>query len=363
MTLPVVTRLLASGYRLLPMASTATAPARPADGAPPLGEQAGPDGLPWHRARVQGRAATYARTGQGMPAVLLHGWGLGHRAYRAAIERLVDLGCEVWAPALPGFGGTTGLPAGEASIQAYADWVADFLHEVGVDEPVLLLGHSFGGGVGIAAAHRHPSKVHALVLVNSIGGATWRAATEADEERLLADRPWWDWGLHFPRDLLPVEQGRRVLPVVLREAVPNLLRNPVAMYRAGELARTADLTPELEELKERRLPVMVLWGARDGVVPRASFEALCRAVGAEGEVVDGTHSWLLADPAAFGEVITNAVEVARLARESSTGVLGDEDRAVAPTRRARLAARWRAWRARGAERRAGRRAEQTVRQR
>ena len=60
---------------------------------------------------------------------------------------------------------------------------------------------------------------------------------------------------------------------------------------------------------------MVLWGTRDGIIPRESFDALCAAVGTEGKVVDGSHSWLLADPDGFGEVITNAVEVARVARE------------------------------------------------
>jgi pimeloyl-ACP methyl ester carboxylesterase len=316
-----------------------------------------PGALPWERTRVQGRTATYAHVGaseQGdrVPTVFLHGWGLGHRAYREAIQRLVQQGCEVWAPALPGFGRTTGLPAG-ADLDAYGDWVAEFLEAVGVGEPVLLVGHSFGGGVSIATAHRHPGLVRALVLVNSIGGATWRQADDG-AELTLADRPWWDWGLHFPRDLLPWHQGRRVLPVVLREAVPNLLRNPVAMYRAGELARAADLTAELEELKRRRLPVVVLWGTRDGVVPRASFDALCRAVGAEGHVVEGTHSWLLADPVAFGEVITNAVEVARLAREAAGTPVAPTDGDRLVRRRDRARAWWRRRRARGPARRAKR---------
>ena len=42
---------------------------------------------------------------------------------------------------------------------------------------------------------------------------------------------------------------------------------------------------------------------------------MCVAVGAEGRVIDGAHSWLLADPDAFGEVITNDLNVARLARD------------------------------------------------
>ena len=132
--------------------------------------------------------------------------------------------------------------------------------------------------------------------------------------RKLAERPLWDWGIHFPSDLLPVPQLTKVLPVVLGDAVPNFLRNPQAMWRVAKVARTADLTAELEELKRRRLPVVVLWGERDRIIPKASFDALCNAIGSEGEVVSGNHSWLLADPDTFGEVMTNVVSVASVAR-------------------------------------------------
>ena len=68
-------------------------------------------------------------------------------------------------------------------------------------------------------------------------------------------------------------------------------------------------------LRERKLPVVVLWGARDGVVPRAAFDAMCTALESQGEIVEGSHSWMLADPDQFGEVMTNHVEVAKLARQ------------------------------------------------
>ncbi|MBV8385358.1 MAG: alpha/beta hydrolase [Acidimicrobiia bacterium] len=130
----------------------------------------------------------------------------------------------------------------------------------------------------------------------------------------MAQRPLWDWGIHFPSDMLPVPHLTKVLPVVLEDAVPNLIRNPGAMWRVAQVARTADLTAELEELKRRRLPVVVLWGEKDRIIPKESFDALCKAIGSEGEVVTGNHSWLLADPDAFGEVMTNVVSVASVAR-------------------------------------------------
>src|SRR3954452_20950252 len=86
------------------------------------------------------------------------------------------------------------------------------------------------------------------------------------------------------------------------------------MWRVAQVARTADLTAELEELKRRRLPVVVLWGEKDRIIPKESFDALCSAIGQQGEVVAGNHSWLLADPDAFGEGMTNVVSVASVAR-------------------------------------------------
>ena len=298
---------------------------------------------PARTVEVGARAARYHVDGDGLPVVFLHGWGLGHRSYRHSLDRLVELGCRVWAPALPGFGGTAALPAG-AGLDDYGDWVAAFLDAVGLDEPVFLIGHSFGGGVAISTAHRHPDRIRTLVLVNSIGGAAWEAPAgdEGEPGRTLAERPLWDWGRHFTRDLFPLHRAGRVLQAVLPDALGNLVRNPFSLWRVGTLARNADLLVELGDLKARGLPVVVLWGVRDGVIPQASFDAMCRAIGADAEVVDGSHSWLLADPDAFGELLTNAVQVAAVARAA------EQAPAPGPSRwYERVRARWRAGRERG----------------
>jgi pimeloyl-ACP methyl ester carboxylesterase len=264
--------------------------------------------LQWERTVVDGRTALYATAGDGPPVVLLHGWGLTHRTYRRALTALVEQGMQVWAPALPGFGGTAPLPA--LSLAGYATWVVRFLDAVGLTEPVTLVGHSFGGGVAIRTAHDAPDRVTRLVCVNSIGGSAW--TEQRGVVRSLAQRPLWDWGLHLQADLLPWRQATRVLPVVLGDALPNLVRNPGALWRVGHLARTADLTAELEELKRRELPVVVLWGRDDNVLPPACLASLRGALGdPEVITVKGNHSWLLSDPRVFGEVMTNVVGLVR----------------------------------------------------
>jgi pimeloyl-ACP methyl ester carboxylesterase len=284
--------------------------------------------LEWHRTEVSGRVASYGVGGSGDPIVFLHGWGLSGRTYKAALKRLLARGFQVWAPALPGFDGSEALPPGGDNLAHYARWVDEFLDAVGVTEPVVLMGHSFGGGIAIQTAHDWPERVRGLVLINSIGGSAWRH--DGSVITSIAERPLWDWGLHFPSDVLPLRQLRRVLPVVLGAAIPNALRDPRAFWHAAHIARYADLTGELQELKARRLPVVVLWGQRDELVTRASFDALCENLGNPLSVtVDGSHSWMLADPDVFGEIITNVIPVAMSARTDAI----DEVVTLAPKRR------------------------------
>ena len=264
------------------------------------------------RTWVQGRPAAYSMAGEGMPVVLLHGWALAQHTYRRVIEEIAEQGCMVIAPSMPGFGGSGDLGGEAFSLAGYATWIADLLDVLEIDEPAVLVGHSFGGGVAIKLAHDMPSRVRSLVLVNSIGGSAWRSGRTL---RSISERPLWDWGLHFPGDVWPVRQATRVLPVVVEDLLPNLLRNPRAIVRVANLARRADLRTELEALRDRGMPITILWGTRDGIIPRESFEALCVASGVEGTVVEGSHSWLLADPSHFGEVITNDVRVAQAARD------------------------------------------------
>ena len=266
--------------------------------------------MSWRTMLVDGRDASYGVAGDGPAVVFLHGWGLSHRTYRHGLERIVGHGARVLAPALPGFGGTAPLQSRQFALAGYADWVAAFIREVGVEGPVTLIGHSFGGGVALRTAHDHPELVGQLVLVNSIGGSVW--ANRGELPVLLADRPIWDWGLHLAAHALSVRSFTRVMPVIAADAVPNFLLHPGTLWKVGRLARDANLATELEELKQRGLPIVIVWGRDDTVLPWACAESLAVALGGPRVVtVPGNHSWLLADPRRFAEVITNVLGVAQ----------------------------------------------------
>jgi glycine cleavage system regulatory protein len=115
--------------------------------------------------------------------------------------------------------------------------------------------------------------------------------------------------MQFARELFPNRQGIEIALAMRDDLVSNLVRNPLGLVRAGNVARTVDLRDELSELHERGIPVLALTTDADGVVPREAFEALCSAVGAEGRILSGRHSWLLTEPDSFDAVLANVVEV------------------------------------------------------
>ena len=276
---------------------------------PTAGSDPGARSVSWEVASVDGHRVRYGIVGSGPSALFCHGWGLRPNAYARPIAAMSAAGCRVVAPSLPGFGGTPELPAAERTFAGYGAWVARFLDAVGVDDLALVAGHSMGGGVSTAFVHHQPERVASLLLANAIGGPTW--ALFPNEVRTMVQRPFWDWGRHFGSDLLHSPRTLRLLPVLLEDFIPNLMRNPLGMFRTGEFIRKADLVAEVSDIAARGIPVSVAWSDRDGLVPRSAFDDLRRAAGVEGVVVEGSHAWLIADPDVFGELAISALVDAR----------------------------------------------------
>ncbi|BCN48197.1 alpha/beta fold hydrolase [Prescottella equi] len=257
--------------------------------------------LRWRDVPVDGRTVPYGIAGSGTPVLFLHGFGLAPRTYAAAVERLAAVGVRVYAPALPGFGGTGALPHREHGFAGYGHWVARFLDAVGIDEPVPVVGHSFGGGVALASAHARVDRVSQLVLVNSVGGGAWSPSGTVREIR---HRPLWRWGASALADAVLTGTPGSAIASIAGASLRNAVRDPAALWRIGELARSADLRAEAEEVVDRGVPATLVWSSGDTFIPRASFESLRTAL-REPQVhrVAGCHGWLIGDPDGFGRAM------------------------------------------------------------
>src|SRR5487761_990016 len=103
-----------------------------------------------------------SRSGAGTPTVLaLHGWARTHRDFDAVLSPTDGAPLDAVAVDLPGFGATPPPPEAWGAAD-YAGCLGALLEEMAT--PVVVVGHSFGGRVGLQLAVDRPELVRALVL-------------------------------------------------------------------------------------------------------------------------------------------------------------------------------------------------------
>ncbi len=113
---------------------------------------------------IQGVDFAYSVEGEGLPVILMHGWGC-NRTTVASIERQLVDSFRVYNVDFPGFGEST-EPDSVWGVDDYTCLIEEMARREGIDSPILI-GHSFGGRVGILYASRNP--VSKLILVDAAG--------------------------------------------------------------------------------------------------------------------------------------------------------------------------------------------------
>lgn len=96
-------------------------------------------------------------------ALLVHGWSSSWYALSPLLD-LLSLRFRCLTVDLPGYGQSPPLP-GRTTIPDYADLLAELIAQVS-DGPVVLIGHSMGGMIGVTLALRHSASVGRMVLIS-----------------------------------------------------------------------------------------------------------------------------------------------------------------------------------------------------
>ena len=250
---------------------------------------------------VDGRTLAYWRAGTGPPLVLLHGGWSDGREWWPQLEGLSDE-FDVIAWDAPGCGGSSDPPE-DLGLDGFADAVADLVAAIDLDRPHVA-GLSFGGGLAIAVAQRHPDLARSLVLCSAYAG--WGGSLPADEvaarlERALeeAERPPAEW-VH---DYLPGFFASPVDPAVTARVVEIMLDVRRAGIRSMLPAfAAADLRGGLDAIT---VPTLLLYGEADVRSPRHIAEELHAAIaGSELVVLPGIgHVTNLEAPDRFNEIV------------------------------------------------------------
>ncbi len=234
--------------------------------------------FPWdrhqHRIRLDGREVNFVDAGEGPALVLLHGLGASWQSW---LENIPEFARDhrVVAMDLPGFG-CSEMPAGDISIEYYANWTFRVLDELGIVAGALV-GNSMGGFVAAEMAIRRPDRVQRLAVVSAaVFWQTYRRAQPLVQLARMSDAI-------VARALTRVTDDVATRPRLRSWALatagfryPHLIDKDLAHEMVRSARRTDGFLPALEaladfpleeELPKISCPALIVWGAHDTLVP------------------------------------------------------------------------------------------------
>ena len=240
------------------------------------------DGPEPETVEVGGRQIQYLKIGEaeGPPLVLLHGFGGDINIWVFNQEALATERA-VYAIDLPGHGGST-KDVGEGDLASFVDVVAGFMDAMGI-ENAHIFGHSMGGAVAGSLAISYPERVQSVALIASAGLG----------EEINGD---------YIEGFIAANRRKEMKNILgLLFADPNLVNrqlvNDVIRFKRLDgvdeaLRKTADkLFPggkqaDVPDLSRVEVPMLVVWGREDKVVPVSHSENVPEK--ARVEVLDDT---------------------------------------------------------------------------
>ncbi len=212
------------------------------------------------------RRITYQTAGQSGPnVVLVHCSNASHREWASLIELLQNR-FRCYAPDLIGYGESDPWPIDEpfdpyADVQVLAKLVAI------IGEPVMLVGHSYGGAVSLEFARQNPNQVKKMVLIEPVAFQLL-AVTQSTQE--------WQQVVRLAESVQraiaknnPVRAARNFMRYwggwVQWWLMPKKVRQNF-IRTIGKVAKEFDIIskvrPELSDYEQLNIPVRLIAGSR-----------------------------------------------------------------------------------------------------
>lgn len=225
-----------------------------------------------------------------MTIYLLHGWAHhGQQEEKWALVRaeLAKSGFETKLLKIPG------LSASLEEVWHLDDYVK-WLEQTLPSEPVILLGHSFGGQLAIRFAALFPQRVSQLILIDAAGRRPQNFTSKIKRfvffylakwgKRITSADNWRTWFYRLVR-----EKDYYIAPPQLRKTMSNILADEIV----------ADL-PKLTQ------STLIIWGAWDKVTPLSQGKLFAsRIANAKLEIIEtARHSPQFTHPQEVAQIIT-----------------------------------------------------------
>ena len=278
---------------------------------------------------LHGHRVCYRYAGSGPVIVLVHGITSNSTTWERVMPYLAER-FTVIAPDLLGHG-ESAKPRGDYSLGAYASGVRDILVALGHDHATFV-GHSLGGGIAMQLAYQFPERCERLVLVSSGGlgrelSFLLRAATLPGADVVLpviahsrlsavgrgVGRGLELFGLKAGTDIAEMARGHASLSDrEARSAFVHTLRTIVDP--GGQRVNAMDRLYLAENV-----PFLLIWGARDSVIPvKHGYAAHEHVKSSRLEVFpEAGHFPQLDDPQRFLDVLGDFMDTTEPNRSSA----------------------------------------------
>lgn len=210
-----------------------------------------------------------------MPIVLLHGTSASLHTWEGWVTALKSQR-RVISMDLPGFGLTGPMVDGDYRMERYVQFLTALLDKLGVQKAVLA-GNSFGGQLAWRMAVAHPERVGQLVLVDAAGYPTPSVSVPIGFR--IAKIPVLNTLMEvtLPRNM--VEASVRNVYGHPEKVTPELVdRYYDLTLRSGNraaLAKRFSQSPSgesVDAIATIKVPTLILWGARDRLIPPENGE-------------------------------------------------------------------------------------------
>lgn len=252
--------------------------------------------------RLEGLKLHYTDSEKGNKTiVLMHGWGCNHTTVASIEAVALSCGYRVINVDFPGFGESE-EPADVWGVEQYTRQIEALVRELGIVRPTLL-GHSFGGRVGILYSSRNP--VDKLILVDAAGIKPKRSLnyyrkvyTFKAMKRLMY--------LIYGR----YEAERRLDARRAKAGSSDYASATPMMRRILSKVVNEDLTDRLELIKA---PTLLIWGENDTATPLSDAQKMEKLIPDAGLVsFPGCgHYSFLDNPGQFAAVLRSFLRSGR----------------------------------------------------
>lgn len=196
---------------------------------------------------------SYLDLGEGTPIVILHGLMGGLSNFDGVSSYFPQKGYKVLIPELPLYS----MPLVKTSVGNFAKYLNEFIDELDLG-PVILLGNSLGGHIGLLCTKMFPDKVKGLIITGSSGlyesamGESYPKRGDYEYIKNKSENVFYD----------PTIATKEIV-----DEVYATVNDRNKLIRTLAIAKSAIRHNMAKDLPHMHTPTCIIWGRNDNVTP------------------------------------------------------------------------------------------------